>query len=112
MKLDMMMDHIMQIKPYKNKYDNLVVDCPHCSDFFYVRKAPNPLRGLQRHIVVQAKNEALEYYFDMHSKTPHLTYFKQHSTNKITVNKRVFDDDMELSPALSTSKRIDKSSKA
>lgn len=93
----------MEIESRKNKYNHEVVDCPFCAYFAYVpeinKKSDDPLRGLKRHITVQAKNEALIIYFDPKADAFHLRYFKEHTSERRVVTKaikRQYDDNLEL----------------
>ena len=93
----------MDLKPYANAYKHPVVDCPFCNGWAYVRDvstgSPDPLRDLKRHITNQAKNEALLVALTPGIQTPHLAYYKEHTSDQkvvLAATKRKYDDDLKI----------------
>ncbi len=90
----------MILKPYTNKFDHEVVDCPFCDDFVYVqpcRKGQDPLRGLYRHIAVAAKREALQWFVNQKEEPgKHMVYYKDHARPKVILKEMKFDGDMKI----------------
>lgn len=81
----------------------MIVDCPFCDDFVYMRESrmhkEDRLSNLKRHITNQARNEALEWYLAGESiPCPHLTYLKAHTEPKVVklLHKRQFDEDLKI----------------
>lgn len=93
----------MKVKTYADKYGYTRVDCPFCGEFAYLAHGhrADELRNLKRHITNAAKNEALAFLVnDLSPKsTPHLDYYKEHTTVQrevIKTNKRGFDNDLKV----------------
>lgn len=92
----------MKVKSYKDRYGYTRVDCPFCGEFAYLASghAIDELRNLKRHITNAAKNEALAFLVGTLSpkKTPHLDYYKEHTSfRKVTLaDKRTFDNDLKV----------------
>ena len=93
----------MKLEVHKNKYGYDYVNCPHCSKEVYVRvsskTSPDALRNLKRHITNSAKDEALAVALDDKIPTPHLTYYKEHTSDeKVVVKpaKRAYDSDLSI----------------
>lgn len=80
----------------------MVVDCPFCDDFVYMRESrlhsPDRLSNLKRHITNQARNEALEQALGDTAPMKHLEYLKAHTEPKVIklLHKRQFDEDLKL----------------
>ncbi len=95
---------IMEIKPRKNKYDHIEVECPFCGKSCYfravTRTSPDQLRELKRHISNQAKAEALAYFIaDNAEAGKHLEYYKAHTAPKkilVKTENREYDEDLKL----------------
>ena len=92
-----------EIKSRINEFDHKVADCPFCNYWAYVRlvtkTSPDPLRDLKRHITNSSKNEALtEFLSESRTETPHLDYYKKHTSHrKVVVSpKREYDGDLVL----------------
>lgn len=93
-----------EIKSYNNDYGHEVADCPFCDKQIHVREAtkvsPDPLRDLKRHITNQSKNEALAWNLMKNGEmdTPHLDYYKEHTSHtKVVVSeKREYDNSLTL----------------
>ena len=92
----------MKLKPRKNQYGYMVVDCPFCDDFIYMRESrlhnPDRLSNLKRHITNQARNEALEAAISNVKEGKHLVYMKTHTEPKVIKikNGRQFNNDLSL----------------
>lgn len=98
----------MELKYHINKYGHKMVKCPFCPKECYVREGtrsnPNPLCNLMRHIGVEAKNEALEFFVNTTGDTAdikreHISYYKEHTKPQLEPKRTVrkFDDSLSLS---------------
>lgn len=93
----------MKLEIHKNKYGYEYVNCPHCAKEVYVRvsskTSPDALRNLKRHMTNSAKEEALAKAIGSTEPTPHLDYYKEHTSEKkavVKVEKREYDDDLSI----------------
>jgi len=92
----------MKLKPRKNDYGHLVLDCPFCDSFVYLRESrmhrPDRISNLKRHITNDAKNEAFEVALGSIEPTKHLDYLKAHTEPKVIKLKhqRQFDNDLSV----------------
>ncbi len=89
----------MKIKLFKNKYGYERAQCPFCEVSAYTKNKIHPfrLKYLQRHIINQAKDEALQFCLNGTKNTPHLDFTKQHTkvgALKIITSKYQFDDSL------------------
>lgn len=91
----------MNIVAYKNQYGYSTVKCPFCGREFRI-SGVDALKGLKRHIMVTARDEALELYLTkevLSAPMEHLAYYKEHAKHQkiiIKTNKRTFDNDLKL----------------
>lgn len=94
----------MNIKIHKNQYGYSTVKCPFCTRELRTSNGDDILKGLKRHIMIEARNESLNYYLDVKtgSLTPndilHLIYYKEHTSNERVVvvkqKPRTFDNSL------------------
>lgn len=93
----------MILKQSDNGFGHKIVQCPFCSKVCFVRgetrSSPDALRDLKRHILNASKKEALQKVVEESGLSPHLDYYKEHTTEVeiiLPVLKRKFDNDMTL----------------
>lgn len=91
----------MKIKVYKNEYGYERAKCPFCQEDAYTRgKVGNDkFKCLIRHLINQAKNEALNVHLNSKTETHHLTYVKGHFkfvTPTLVLSKYQFDNEFTV----------------
>lgn len=89
----------MKVEIYTNKYGYERVKCPFCSiECFW--KGTKKENGLQRHIALGARDEAFRVALGDIVDTPHLTYYKANTKQKVvpSITTREFTDTIETTP--------------
>lgn len=92
----------MKLTPRKNNYGHMVLDCPFCDDYVYMRESrqhqPDRTTNLKRHITNQARSEAFEAALGSAEEIKHLDYVKKHTEPKVIklIKKRQFDGDLTI----------------
>lgn len=91
----------MKIKTEKNKYGWWKAICPFCEMQCRMnyRNEEKSLDGIKRHMKNYAQKEAFLFALDDIKETPHLAYYKKHTSMKPKTPvelQRDFDEDMEI----------------